>query len=134
MLQVLEKKDKREKFLYFEYAKRFTELIKFVLSEEYHQIHEKIVVLPGDQIEETDKPEHKTLIDKLQILEQSRQNELLTAEEFFMKQKTLLNGLSQKDRALVDKLQQACRDGVLTHEELQNKIFQLFETETKGEE
>jgi len=130
LLQVLEKKDKREKFLYFEYAKRFNELIKFVLSEEYHRIHEKIVVLPGDQIEETDKPEHKTLIDKLQILEQSRQNELLTAEEFFMKQKTLLNDLSQKNRALVDKLQQACRDGVLTHEELQNKIFQLLETKT----
>lgn len=134
--KVLEKKDKRGKFLYFEYAKRFSELIKFALSEEYFRIHEKVVVLPEDQIKERDKPEHKTLFDKLQLLEQSRQNELLTAEEFLIKQKNLLKDsgfLFQEDSERIDKLQQACREGILTYEELQTKIFQLLERKVKGE-
>ncbi len=131
LLQVLESKDKRGNFLYFEYAKRFSELIKFALSEEYLQFHEKIVVLPGDQIEGNQESNYKNLIDKLQLLEKSRQNELLTGEEFLTKQRNLLNDsgiLLKEDEVLVDKLQQACRDGVLTHEELQTKIFQLLET------
>jgi tetratricopeptide (TPR) repeat protein len=141
LLPVLERKDKRGNFMYFEYAKRFSELIKFALSEEYLRIHKKIVILSENQTAGSDQSshytsEHKNLLDNLQLLEQSRQRELLTAEEFLSKQKNLLNDsglLLQEDGIVVDKFQQACRDGVLTYEELQTKIFQLLETRVKGE-
>ena len=141
LLQVLKKKDKRGNFLYFEYAKRFSELIRFALSEEYYRLHEKTVVISEDQIESNERSirypsEHKNLLEKLQLLEQMRQKELLTAEEFLIKQKNLLTDsglLLQEDGILVEKFQQACRDGILTYKELQTKIFQLLETRIKGE-
>jgi hypothetical protein len=137
LLHTLKKKDKRGKYLYVEYAKRFSELIRFALSEDYHRIHERIVI--RDELSESQEQpsaEHFPFLQKLHLLEQSRHNELLTPEEFFLKQHHLLKNadfLYEEDELLVEKLQQACRDGVLTYEELQTKIVQLLETRAKDQ-
>ena len=138
LVQILKKQDNRGNFLYFEYAKRFGELIRFALSESYWQIHSKLVVLPEKfpvpqeiaTIRELADNYH-ILINKLQILAHSMQNTLLTPEEFLRKQKNLVvqSGLLQdEDLTLVEKLQQAYLDEILTTEELHYKLFSLLET------
>ncbi|GAK56852.1 hypothetical protein U27_03816 [Candidatus Vecturithrix granuli] len=137
LVQILKKQDNRGNFLYFEYAKRFGELIRFALSENYWQIHSKLIVLPEKShvsqeiatIRELADNYH-ILINKLQILAHSMQNTLLTPEEFLRKQKNLVtqSGLLQdEDLMLVDKLQQAYLDEILTTEELHYKLFSLLE-------
>jgi hypothetical protein len=140
LFQMLQSQDNRGNFLYFEYAKRFSELIKFALSEEYFRIHSKVVVLPEKQDEVSSLPskdtsEYHLLLNKLQILEHSMQSELLTHEEFLRKQKKLLDNsglLLDEDVQLVDKLQQAFLDEILTIEEFHNKLFQFLETRQKS--
>lgn len=139
LFQVLGSQDTRGNFLYYEYAKRFAELIKFALSEEYLRLHSKLVVLADEEAEVStsttrNTSEYYILINKLQILEHSMQNDLLTPEEFLRKQKNLVNGsglLADKDVALLDKLQQAFLDEILTIEEFHNKLFHLLEAKHK---
>lgn len=138
LLQILTRQDKRGKYLYSEYANRFSELIKFALSEEYQRIHDHSVImsdLPEEQRKNETQEIHVPLLDKLSLLEQSRHNELLTPDEFFLKQQHLLENsglLSEEDRILVEKFQQASRDGVLTYKELQTKLIQLLQNKVKG--
>ncbi len=138
LLKILERRDKRGNFLYAEYARRFSELIRFALSEEYAHLHAKVVVLPEMPLKmkhfsKSERSEFHILHNKLQLLEQSLQNELLTPEEFVRKEKKLLEkfGISEDDEmSLVDKLQQAFLDEILTIEELHHKLSQLLETKT----
>ncbi|MDY0096339.1 MAG: hypothetical protein RBT80_26895 [Candidatus Vecturithrix sp.] len=137
LAQILKKQDNRGNFLYFEYAKRFGELMRFALSEEYWQLHSKRVQLPlplqvSEEIEtiRESADEYHLLINKLQVLAHSMQNSLLTPEEFLRKQKNLVGqaGLVQEeDLKLIDKLQQAYLDEILTTEELHHKLFSLLE-------
>ena len=136
LFDVLGSLDNRGNFLYLEYAKRFSELIKFALSEDYWRLHSKNLIIAENvaQAEETpvwDTSEYHIFINKLQILENSMQNELFTPEEFLRKQKNLVRDsglLTEEDLALIDKLQQAFLDEILTTEELHNKLFTLLET------
>lgn len=132
LLEVLKRRDKRKGFVYFEYAKRLSELMKFALSDEYHHLHQKLVILP----ETSPRPAterfaaYAPVLEKLMLLNQSRQDALLTTDEFFLKQQQLLQGsgyLTQADLDGIEKLQQACRAGLLTYPELHTKIVQLFE-------
>ena len=136
VLQVFGKKDKRGNFLDFEYAKRFRELFAFAVSEEYHRLHAKFVVFAAEDEDADDAAalaaavERKNLLDKLHLLELSRRKDLLTLEEFLHKQQNLLRDagvLLPEDEIFVERSQQACRDGVLTHAELRTKIIQLLD-------
>jgi hypothetical protein len=138
LLALVKKQDKREKYIYFEYAKRLSELLQFVLSETYQHLHTNILVEPlSNSPSASALPDHTPLLNKLTLLEQSRQSDLLTQEEFFLKQQQLFertNWLVEDDAALLRKYQQACQDNVLTYEELQIKIIQLLTTRRKGKE
>jgi len=136
LLALVKKKDKREKYIYFEYAKRLSELIQFILSETYQQLHINIFAgsVPPPQTEQA-RSDLTPILNKFSLLEQSRQNELLTTEEFFFKQQQLFERaewLLEEDFALLKKYQQACQTGVLTYEEFQIKIVQLLETRRQG--
>ncbi len=146
LFQVLESQDNRGNYLYFEYTKRFSELIRFALSEDYNRMHSRLVSLPEEHPEETSPPpkretdDYHLLMNKLQILEQSVQNDLLSPEEFARKEKNLIRSSSllttEEDMLLFDKLQQAFLDEILTLDEFHTKIFTLLETkhETKSED
>ena len=137
LVHILEKRDNRGNFLYFEYARRFSELIQFALSENYVQMHSKLVVFPEETRDSEEQAqvkeiadEYHLLLNKLEVLEHSRQNTLLTPEEFLRKQKNLVvcsELLQDEDMALIDKLQQAYLDNILTTEELHHKLFSLLE-------
>lgn len=137
LVHILGKRDNRGNFLYFEYARRFSELIRFALSENYARMQARLVVLPKEESLSDEPPqikeasdEYHILLYKLQVLENSRQSTLLTQEEFLRKQKNLVaySGLLHNDdMALIDKLQQAYLDNILTTEELHHKLFSLLE-------
>jgi len=140
LFHALEQQDKRGNFLYFEYARRFSELIKFALSEEYCRLHTNTVISGDDQAPAIDDlpagtlPTHHILEHKLQLLEHSVQNDLLTPEEFIRKQKKLLEHagvLHEGEQPIIDKLHQAFLDGILTLEELHTKLFRVLNTPHK---
>ena len=134
---ILQKRDKRGNFLYFEYARRFSELIKFALSDAYATVHSHVVIpsksapKPPNEPAAVPAPDHAAVLkQRLQLLYHSFSNELLTPEEFLSKQRTLLAQnacFSEEETTLIEKLQQAFSDGVLTGEELQQKLLRLFE-------
>ena len=135
LLAVLDRQDTRGNFLHFEYAKRFSELIKFALSEEYLRLHSRVVIVEGESVEISslsaeDSSAYHLLKNKLQLLEHSMGNDLLTHEEFIRKQRKLLEQsdfLLAEDIQLVDKLHQAFLDKILTVEELHNKLFHYLD-------
>jgi len=135
---ILSRRDKRGNFLYFEYAKRFSELIQFALSDIYLLVHSSVVIpskpAPIQNIEPAivpTPPDYATLLkERLQLLYDSFCNELLTPEEFLNKQQALLTqagSFSDEHARVIQKLQQAFVDGILTSEELQQKVFRLLE-------
>lgn len=74
--------------------------------------------------------EYASIVKKLSLLEQSRQNDLLTSEEFFLKQDRVLARiawLSEEDLTKLRAHQQACRDGGLTDQELHDAIMRHLE-------
>ncbi len=138
LFEVLERQDNRGNYLYFEYAKRFNELMKFALSEEYVHVHSKYIVMPREARDKAaiepnpkESSQYQLFLHKLQILEQSMQNDLLSPEEFLRKHKNLITNfalLEEEERRLLDKLQQAFLDHILTLEEFHVKVFALLET------
>ncbi|PIE34838.1 hypothetical protein CSA56_06555 [candidate division KSB3 bacterium] len=137
LFRALEQQDKRGNFLYVEYARRFSELIKFALSEEYNRLHANTVILGDKSSEFSSIPvgelsAYHLLENKLQLLEHSVQHELLTHEEFIRKQKKLLEqaGILQNGKQeLIEKLYQAFLDGILTLEELHTKLFHVLKAQ-----
>ena len=131
LLALVSTQDKRDKYVYFEYAKRLSELIQFVLSETYQHLYENLLIdTAAQQAAQTPLSADALTVKKLTLLDQSRQNDLLTEEEFFLKQHHVFTGvqwLSADDLALLKNYQQACRNGVLTYEELHGKIVQYLE-------
>lgn len=137
LCHILEKRDKHGNFLYFEHAKRFGELIKFALSEPYFRLHERVVALPKpttvaplNLVPAATPSETALLTQKLQLLEHSLRNELLSPEEFLRKQRALFENAAafhEKDLRLLEKLEQGFLDGILTVEELQQKLFRMIE-------
>ena len=138
LLALVSTQDKREKYVYFEYAKRLSELIQFVLSDTYQRLYENLLVdTTAPQAAPPPLSAHALSVKKLTLLEQSRQNDLLTEDEFFLKQHHVFTGvqwLSTDDLALLQEYQQACRNGVLTYEELHAKIVHYLEQGMKNEE
>lgn len=138
LLALVKKQDKREKYIYFEYAKRLSELIQFVLSETYQHLHTSLLTEPPSiPPSPSTLPDHTSLVNKLSLLEQSRQHDLLTQDEFFLKQQQLferVDWLVEDDMTLLQKYQQACQERVLTYEELQIKIIQLLTTRRTEQE
>ncbi len=135
---ILQKRDKRGNFIYFEYAKRFSELIKFALSDAYILAHSHVIIPSKSQPTPQAAPMivHNcpdglaVLKQRLQLLHHSFGSELLTPEEFLRKQRALLEQadcFNDEDARLIEKLQQAFADGILTGEELQQKLLRLFE-------
>lgn len=128
---LIQKRDKRQKYVYFEYAKRLRELIRFVLSLTYHELRKELLVT-GEPPDAPPMPlsEYASIVKKLSLLEQSRQNDLLTSEEFFLKQDRVLARiawLSEEDLTKLRAHQQACRDGGLTDQELHDAIMRHLE-------
>ena len=138
LLHMLSRQDQRGHFLYFEYARRLNELIKFALSEEYVTLHHKTLVVDGelesipDGFPRVERSAQQILQNKLHVLEHSLQDELLDEQEFTRKQRRLLeqSGLLQEEELrLVDKLHQAFIDDILTLDELRQKLLQIFEAD-----
>ena len=135
LLHILKQRDKRGSFLYFEYAKRFHELLKFALSEDYWRLHAKVVVVPGNQPaqpngEAQQAAAYDSLLTKLRLLIQSHQQKLLNAEELVSKQTMLFQEcawLRPEDRDRLTKVQQAYQTGVLTAEELHARIVHTLD-------
>lgn len=137
LFSILQKSDKRGNFLYFEYAKRFSELIQFAVSDIYFHVHSNVVIpsksSPAPHIEPVihNHPDNSVLLkERLKLLYDSFHNDLLTPEEFLKKQRTLLaqaTCFNDEDLQLIEKLQDAFTDGILTGEELEQKLLRLFE-------
>ena len=138
LLQMLSRQDQRGHFLYFEYARRLNELIKFALSHDYVALHQKNLVVDGESESAPEGFSHdecsaqQILREKLQVLEHSLQDELLDEQEFTRKQKRLFEQsgiLQEEELRLVDKLHQAFIDDILTLDELRQKLLGIFETD-----
>ncbi|MCP4399652.1 MAG: hypothetical protein GY801_20405 [bacterium] len=141
LLHLLSRQDQRGHFLYFEYARRLNELIKFALSEDYVALHRKTLVvddtstLVSDDLSHDERSAQQILRNKLQVLEHSLQDDLLNEQEFTRKQQRLLeqSGLLQEEELrLADKLHRAFSDGILTLAELRQKLLALFDSDEES--